>query len=398
VPLELTLSSVRGKQIRTGAKPIKPSGKVSKRTHSTLTSRKKSRSGIARAEDLQYITALRRDARQLNLVENSVDLIVTSPPYWRKRDYGISGQIGQEKTSAQYVEAIVEALKEWRRVLRPTGSVFLNIGDTYYERNLVDLPSKILAAAQSDKWIFRNRIVWVKNGGIPNPVKNRLNNRHEYIIHLAVSRHYYYDLFAYTEKFGNGSNPGDVWNIDPKRNLQDHLAPFPEEIAERVITLACPPDVCVTCGKPRNRVVRRTNNLNPNRSQARRAMEIAKEHGLTSAHISAIQATGISDAGKAIHFQSGAGRNSENVKRLAAEAKKILGGYFREFTFSQRESKGWTNCGCRRGFAPGVVLDPFMGTGTTIKVAARLGRSAIGVDIDSKSLRGFSSIASSLFI
>ncbi|MCP9495473.1 MAG: site-specific DNA-methyltransferase [Pyrinomonadaceae bacterium MAG19_C2-C3] len=392
------MSSVRGKQIKTGAKPIKPPSKVSKRAHSNHTSRKKSRSVIAKAEDLQFITALRRDTRQLNLIENSVDLIVTSPPYWRKRDYEISGQIGQEKTSAQYVEAIVEALKEWRCALRPTGSVFLNIGDTYYERNLVDLPSKILAAAQSDKWILRNRIVWVKNGGIPNPVKNRLSNRHEYIIHLAVSRHYYYDLFAYTEKFGNGSNPGDVWNVDPKRNFQDHLAPFPEEIAERVITLACPLEVCVTCGKPRNRIVRRTNNLNPNRVQARRALEIAKERGLTTAHISAIQATGISDAGKAIHFQNGTGRNSENVKRLATEAKKILGGYFREFTFPQRESKGWSNCGCHRGFAPGVVLDPFMGTGTTIKVAARLGRSAIGVDIDSKSLRGFSSIASSLFI
>jgi hypothetical protein len=103
--------------------------------------------------------------------------------------------------------------------------------------------------------------------------------------------------------------------------------------------------------------------------------------GLTDAHLRAVQATGVSDAGKALRTQNGTGRNSDEVKRLAAEAKEVLGGYFREFTFAQRTSTGWTTCGHRSGFATGVVLDPFMGTGTTREVAISMGRSSIGVDL-----------------
>ncbi len=110
-------------------------------------------------------------------------------------------------------------------------------------------------------------------------------------------------------------------------------------------------------------------------------MELAKEKGLTEAHIAAIQATGISDAGKALKVQTGTGRNSEIVKKLAAEAKEVLGGYFREFTFAKRETVGWTDCGCNAPFRPGIVLDPFMGTGTTLRAAKDVGRSAIGVDL-----------------
>jgi len=111
-------------------------------------------------------------------------------------------------------------------------------------------------------------------------------------------------------------------------------------------------------------------------------MEIAKEAGLTCEHIAAIQAVGVSDVGKATRFQNGTGRNSDEVKALAAQAKKVLGGYFREFTFAKRKTIGWTSCACESEHTvPGTVLDPFMGTGTTLKVAIRMGRSAIGVDL-----------------
>jgi DNA modification methylase len=321
------------------------------------------------------------DARQIPLSDKSVDLVITSPPYWRKRDYEIADQIGQEETPREYVDSIIEALREWRRVLRPTGSVFLNIGDTYWKRSLTGIPGRIEAEARDDDWIIRNRIIWAKDGGMPEPAQNRLANRHEYILHLSVTHDYYYDMFGYSEKFGNGANPGDVWNIGLRRNTGNHLAPFPEEIVERVITLACPVEVCSSCGKPRTRIVRRTANLDPNRPQAKRAMELAKEKGLTPEHIAAIQATGISDAGKAMRVQNGTGRNSARVKQLALEAKTALGGYFREFTFAKRVMVDWTSCECNAQFNPGVVLDPFMGTGTTLRVAARLGRSAVGVDL-----------------
>jgi DNA modification methylase len=322
------------------------------------------------------------DARSLPIKSSSADLIATSPPYWKKRDYGIDNQIGQEATPQEYVASLMDCLREWRRVLRPTGSVFLNIGDTFHKRTLAGIPARVEAAASDDGWIIRNRIIWAKDGGMPEPAQNRLANRHEYVIHLVIQHDYYYDLFGYARAMGNGANPGDVWHFNPGRYMGAHLAPFPTEIVRRAILLACPYSVCSRCGEPRRRIVRRTMELDPARPQARRAMELATMAGLTSAHIAAVQATGVSDAGKALRVQNGTGRNAAEVKRLAAEAKAALGGYFREFTFAQRKSAGWARCTCRARQVPGVVLDPFMGTTTTLKTAIEMGRSAIGVDLD----------------
>jgi DNA modification methylase len=328
-----------------------------------------------------YIKCLEGDARSVPVEDDCADLVVTSPPYWKKRDYDIEGQIGQETTYQEYVASMIECLQEWRRVLRPTGSVFLNIGDTFHNRSLVGIPARVEMAAANDGWIVRNRIIWAKEGGMPDPAQNRLANRHEYIIHLTLRPDYYYDLFGYSSAIGNGANPGDVWRITPRRHMGDHLAPFPTEIAERAIRLACPRQVCSKCGVPRRRILERTTELDPKRPQARRAMEIAEAAGLTKEHLRAVQATGVSDAGKALKTQNGTGRNTEYVKALAAEAKQALGGYFREFTFAKRVATGWTSCGCKKRFESGVVLDPFMGTGTTLEKAHEMGRNAIGVDL-----------------
>lgn len=321
------------------------------------------------------------DARRIPLVPASVDLVVTSPPYWNKRDYGAPGQIGQEPSPREYVDDLLACLREWRRVLRPTGSVFLNIGDTFHKRSLAGIPGRLEAAAIDDGWLIRNRIIWAKDRGMPEPVQNRLAGRHEYVVHLASRDDYYYDLHGYSQVVGNGANPGDVWQISPERNMGQHLAPFPSELVQRAILLACPTGVCPRCGAPARRKLERTRQLDPARPQARRAMQLADEAGLTDEHIAAIQATGVSDAGKALRTQTGTGRNSARVQRLAAEAKAALGGYFREFTFAQKRTTGWARCPHEDIAVPGVVLDPFVGTGTTLRVAAELGRSAIGVDL-----------------
>jgi len=320
------------------------------------------------------------DARSTGLPDNSVDLIVTSPPYWNKRDYGHSDQIGLEPTPDAYVESIMDCLTEWHRVLRPHGSVFLNVGDTYFNKSLIGIPGQIEWQAAKSNWLIRNRIIWAKESGMPDPVKNRLANRHEYVIHLTTKPTYYYDLVGYSAEFGNGANPGDVWTINPERNMGAHLAPYPRELVRRAVTLAAPPQVCTTCHVPRRRVVERTAELDPARPQAKRAMELAKAKGLTPEHIRAVQAFGVSDVGKATKFQNGTGRNSLEVQRLAAEAKEALGGYFREFTFAKKRTVGWTDCGHGTP-GRGVVLDPFAGTGTTLKAAIKEGRDAIGVDL-----------------
>jgi DNA modification methylase len=326
------------------------------------------------------LQVVKGDARDTHLEDSSVDLIVTSPPYWQKRDYDHIDQIGQEPTPEAYVRSMMDCLREWGRVLRPTGSVFLNVGDTYFKRSLVGIPGRLEAAAVDSGWLIRNRIIWTKGTGMPEPARDRLANRHEYVIHLAPSASYYYDLVGYAEHMGNGANPGDVWPINPERNMGKHLAPFPHELVRRAILLGCPAQVCTTCSRPRFRVVERTAKLDPSRPQAKRAMELAKQHNLTPAHIRAIQATGVSDVGKATKFQVGTGRNSAEVQRLAAEAKEVLGGYFREFTFAKKETVGWTDCGHATP-ARGLVFDPFMGTGTTLRTAVKMGFDAVGVDL-----------------
>lgn len=330
---------------------------------------------------VRFDRAVRADARALPIADATVDCVVTSPPYWRKRDYGLADQIGQEATAAEYARTIVACLTEWKRVLRPHGSVFLNVGDTYERQSLAGIPFLIEQLAAQNGWLVRNRIIWTKSGGIPEPSRRRLANRHEYVLHLAMSRRYYYDMFGYSAHFGNGTNPGDIWSMALERTLNAHLAPFPEELVHRALLLSCPAQVCERCGSPRERILERTFELDVSRPQARRALEIARDAKLTIAHLRAIQATGISDAGKALKIQSGTGRNSKAVQGLAAEAKRALGGYFREFTFAKRTSAGFTSCACGDGFVPGVVLDPFAGTGTTQRVAARLGLSSIGCDL-----------------
>lgn len=319
------------------------------------------------------------DARSVPLPASSVDVVVTSPPYWKKRDYGVRGQMGQEESPDAYAAAIAECLEEWRRVLTPTGSVVLNVGDGYFRRSLAGIPGRVEEVASRAGWKLRNRIIWSKARGMPDPARDRLASRHEYILHLTPGRSYYYDLHGYVEQYGRS---GDVWEINPERGMHAHLAPYPQDLARRALLLTCPKQVCVVCGHVSMRILERGTALDDARPQARRAMELAAVAGLTPAHIAAIQATGISDAGKARHFQTGTGRNSSAVQSLAAEAKHVLGGYFREFTMAPYITAGWTNCG-HSEMRPGRVLDPFSGTGTTGVAAAVLGRDYVGLDLDS---------------
>lgn len=320
------------------------------------------------------------DARRLPIRDSFVEMIVTSPPYWKKRDYGFTGQLGQEATLAGYTAALMDCLAEWGRVLTPTGSVFLNVGDGYVRRTLAGIPARIETAARDAGWLLRNRIIWAKTRGMPDPARDRLAGRHEYVLHLT-RRKYHYDLHGYAQRYGSGANPGDVWAIEPERSLSPHLAPFPTELARRAILLGCPRRVCTTCGQASRRVLGRSAQLDATRPQAVRAMQLAEAAGLTSAHIAAIQATGISDAGKAMQVQTGTGRNSATVQALAAEAKTALGGYFREYTMAPRITTEWTDCG-HDTWRPGRVLDPFSGTGTTGVAATELGLDYIGGDLE----------------
>jgi DNA modification methylase len=323
------------------------------------------------------------DARHLRgrIAEKSIDLIFTSPPYWQCRDYGHRQQIGQEETPEKYVENLIAALNSWKPLLRPQGSIVINIGDVYRNNALVGIPAMFEIAVRQHGWLIANRIIWAKERGIPEPNPNRLASRHEFIFHIVTHKQFYFDLHALETYLGRTSNPGDVWQIEQARSSSNHLAPFPPELARRVILVACPERVCPQCGKPHTRRLRPTMQLDMNRKQAQRALQIYRNSNLTQEHIAAIRAVGISDAGKGQLIQNGANKNAARTTKLANEAKKVLGGYFREFTFAPKRQVGWNKCNCKVAPQPGTVLDPFMGSGTTLRVARELERKTIGVDL-----------------
>ncbi len=152
--------------------------------------------------------------------DGSADCIVTSPPYWAKRDYNIAGQYGHEPDPATYAETLRTVFREARRVLADDGTCWLNLGDSYsvgggaatglhaylgpglvgrttpgaVAKNLLGIPWRVAFALQDDGWILRNAIVWHKPNAMPESVRDRLNCRHELIFLLVKQLHYWFDL------------------------------------------------------------------------------------------------------------------------------------------------------------------------------------------------------------
>lgn len=161
------------------------------------------------------------------LEDGCIDVVVTSPPYWGLRDYGAEGQIGLEEHPQMYIDKLVGVCREIRRVLKKSGSFYLNLGDTYcgggvgqkdtgiasfppnnfrkkqfkkynggwlQPKQLMLIPMRVAIALQDDGWILRNDIIWYKPNSMPSSVKDRLNNTFEHVFHFVKSRKYYYNL------------------------------------------------------------------------------------------------------------------------------------------------------------------------------------------------------------
>ena len=200
------------------------------------------------------------------LKDGEVQTIFTSPPYWNKRKYSEEKGLGNEKTSKEFVINLSEHLRDCTRVLNERGSFFLNLGDTFYNGNLQNVPHRVVLKLQEQGWILRNTIIWSKTNPKPSSSKSNLTHSYEFIFHLTKSMEYgYYPTLTklsdktkpslpprhrsvnggYTNSISpylpniKGKNMGDYWNEDivrtsvanQKLDIEgEHPAPFPEEI------------------------------------------------------------------------------------------------------------------------------------------------------------------------
>lgn len=228
--------------------------------------------------------------------DNSINCVVTSPPYFGLRDYGMPGQIGLEPTPDEYISKLVEVFQEVCRVLRDDGTLWLNLGDSYTgsastggtgketdytgkrslpnkraeglkPKDLIGIPWRVAFALQADGWYLRQDIIWHKPNPMPESVTDRCTKAHEYIFLLTKSAKYWFDSSAIAEssvyagdnrglrtdsrrgtecnsvsgKTGDTRNKRSVWSIATQPYKEAHFAVFPMDIPLLCISAGCPP-------------------------------------------------------------------------------------------------------------------------------------------------------------
>ena len=360
------------------------------------------------------------------LEDESVDCVVTSPPYWALRDYGVEGQLGLEPTFQEYINKLCDIFDEVKRVLKKTGTCWVNLGDSYAgnmgkksgwtdnklgfskeeaiekgvcltnktkiihqlpQKCLVGIPARFQIEMINRGWILRNVIIWKKNNCMPSSVKDRFTVDFEYVFFFTKNKKYYFEQqfetyapasdVRYRQKLragkkynskepyknnlpynsikrrgndkdglcvgGNnqGRNKRAVWTINSKPFSEAHFAVYPEELCETPIKAGCPKEVCVKCGKPKEPIFK----SNPQK----REIEWHNEKY---------------------------GKEDEKTKRLGRMQPQ-------KSVYNTSQFKGYKpTCSCNVEFKKGVVLDPFVGSGTTLKVARNLNIDSIGIELN----------------
>ena len=316
------------------------------------------------------------------LPDGSVDCIVTSPPYFRLRDYGVVGQIGLEDTPAEYVAAMVGVFRAVRRVLSDAGTLWLNLGDSYAgswcaqgrtgqmsgrsvisarqieahprkstrtgaiptgsglkPKDLIGIPWRVAFALQEDGWYLRSDIIWAKPNPMPESVTDRPTKSHEYVFLLSKNERYAYDADAIRELL----TPSSIARLSQNVEAQEGS----------------------------HRVPGKTNGT----------MKAVYRSG----NKARTDRPGLADdprnqKGSVPWEDSGVGRNARSVWTIATQP--YAAAHFA--TFPRELPRRAILAGCPAG---GVVLDPFAGSGTTLEVAQGLGRRAIGIELNPEYVR-----------
>ena len=273
------------------------------------------------------------------LPTSSVDCIVTSPPYWGLRDYDVAGQLGNEPTFAEYLEKLAVIFRECRRVLKDTGTLWINLGDKYLNKQLLGLPWRVAFALQDDGWVLRQDIIWSKPNAMPESVTDRCTKSHEYIFMFAkTAKNYSYDNTTIEEKKADErpyrKNKRSVWTVCQVIGECEDYHYDADAIKEPISNPK-------TAGK-----MTVFGNGDPN--------SLRQDQGQP--------------------YLRGDTKNKRSVWKVAT--RPFHGAHFAVFPEALIEPI--IKAGCPKD---GVVLDIFMGSGTTAVVAERLGRRWIGIEL-----------------
>jgi DNA modification methylase len=336
----------------------------------------------------------------------SVQCCVTSPPYWGLRDYGVDGQLGLEKTPEKYTTRITEVFREVRRVLRDDGTLWLNLGDSYWNggaekrdgghgfvdggkvklekhkgrllqkksstglglkpKDLIGTPWRVAFALQADGWYLRSDIIWAKPNPMPESMTDRPTRAHEYLFLMSKSAHYYYDAEAIREPVAVSQTGRTRSDAVGGKSWAERNQHSPGGVYMKN------PSGWDTGHGPHTKLVGRykdAKDLPDGQANIRKVRDKQRGHGRR--HV------GFNDRWDQMTKtdQQAMGRNKRDVWIVATQPYPEV--HFA--TFPARLIRPCVLAGCPVG---GTVLDPFMGSGTTGVAAENEKRNFVGIELN----------------
>lgn len=322
---------------------------------------------------------------------DSIDCVITSPPYYGLRDYGQTNQIGLETSLREYLDKLQQVMQALRRVLKPTGSIFWNIGDTYAgsgkgaggngsskesyvpktrpitdktirDKSIYGVPQRFLIDCIDAGWVCRNDIIWHKPNSIPSPIHDRFKNAHEHIFFLTKNPHYYFDL-----------TPARIPGIWGARKIHDYSGQT--VLVESKGTRDQSELKSTNKERPQSFHLDRLKLKNDERFGKNIKVQNRKYSNVKlGAKNSINRHTGGTkpDGTSTTHPD---GKNPGDVLEIKAKPNTSI----HIATYPLELPKYFIECACPKD---GIILDPFAGSGTTLEAAALLNRDWIGIELN----------------
>lgn len=308
----------------------------------------------------------------------SINVVITSPPYWGLRDYGVDGQLGLEKDFRDYLGKLSDMMVQVRRILKKDGTCWVNLGDTYstnsknyvQEKSRIGIPQRFYIDCIDDGWIARNDAVWYKSNSMPASVTDRFSNKFEPVYFFAKNQRYYFNLDEIREE--------PVIKTKPPKIKHSSLEHSQSSLFESdVVTLGNSKalksnkqdNVLGADGKPKGNYA--GFNERYREQQKRKSVNTPQPN---SQQTISLRHSGIYDVETGEPINHPNGKNPGDV--FFINPHPFPEAHFA--TFPVELPKRILRCACPKD---GIVLDPFFGSGTTGVAAEELGLRWVGIEL-----------------